>query len=78
MTMALRRYLRPETAGAFAAAVVIGLGVGALAQSDPVALPYLGETSQYLVGTGGVLGGGALYALVPDSEDCGCGGSCGC
>jgi len=75
---ALRQYARPRTVATFAAAALLGLGIGTLVQSDPVALPYVGETSQYLVGAGGLLAGGGLYAIRPGSSDCDCSGPCGC
>lgn len=64
-----------------AAAVVVGLSVGTLVSSDPVALPVVGTASGLLVGGVGLLAGGVLYYWVPGlvaSPDCGCSGDCGC
>lgn len=65
----------------FAAAVLVGLGVGTLVSPSPVALPLAGETSGVFVGLAGLATGGVLYRFGPGlvgSSSCDCAGECGC
>lgn len=65
----------------FAAAVLVGLGVGTLVTPLPVGLPVIGETSGVLVGPAGLTTGVVLYRFGPGvvgGADCGCAGECGC
>lgn len=79
-----RQLLRRDAALKLAIGLAIGLGLGLLTQSSEVALPVVGQTSQYLAGGVVLLVGGVGYWLLPESANCGCGsdrgrdGECGC
>lgn len=63
------------------AAVVVGLGAGALLPPDPVTLPVVGTVPGVVAGAVGVAVGGALYRWGPGvlaTPDCGCAGDCDC
>ncbi|WP_123538684.1 hypothetical protein [Halosimplex salinum] len=68
----------PDKIGLFAAALVVGLGIGTLLSGDAVAVPVLGKTSELLVGAAGVVLGGGLYTATKRLAPGGCGDDCGC
>lgn len=77
--MNVRQRLDVGTALQVAIGIGFGVGLGVFLQSDGVALPVLGRTSQHLVGGSVLVATGVAYSLLPaSSSGCGCSGDCGC
>lgn len=65
--------------GTFAAAVLVGLGIGTLGTAEPVTIPVVGTVSGLLAGGFALVVGIGLYLGVSHWTDgCGCGGVCDC
>lgn len=65
----------------FAAAILVGLGVGVLLSPEPVVVPALGPVPGVAVGAAGLLVGAVAYRWGPGflgASGCGCAGDCDC
>ncbi len=66
--------------GLFAAAIIVGVGVGTVLSQDPIGAPVIGSVPAVVAGGFAILVGGGLYLGIrrSDRSDCGCSSDCDC